>query len=203
MDETSFNAGFGSPKYKKFSFGGGFGFNKYSPYSSWDSDGRNNKSKRFNINYFPNDQLQFSFGVDDSKEEEWLKWIDTNRLGSFTKKRRNINFGMTFFQGTRHEFRLKNQSVMIKAEDPTPLISSLSGELSESDYLIDPFYVSENSLQMRYRYEISPLSYFYLVYTRGYSFYDDTDTFTYEDLYQDSWENPSNEVFTLKVRFKF
>ena len=56
---------------------------------------------------------------------------------------------------------------------------------------------------MRYRYEISPLSYFYLVYTRGYSFYDDSDTFTYEDLYQDSWENPSNEVFTLKVRFKF
>ena len=142
MDEVSFNAGFGSPKYKNFSFGAGFGFNKYSPYSSWDSDGRNNKSKRFNINYFPNDQLQFSFGVDDSKEEEWLKWIDTNRLGSFTKNRRNINFGMTYFQGTRHEFRLKNQSVIIKAEDPTPLISSLSGELSESDYLIDPFYVS-------------------------------------------------------------
>ena len=83
------------------------------------------------------------------------------------------------------------------------LKSSLSGKLSESDYLVDPFYVSENSLQMRYRYEISPLSYFYLVYTRGYSFYDDSDTFTYEDLYQDSWENPSNEVFTLKVRFKF
>jgi hypothetical protein len=92
---------------------------------------------------------------------------------------------------------------MIKAEDPIPLISSLSGELSESDYLIDSFYVSENSLQMRYRYEISPLSYLYLVYTRGYSFYDDIDTFNYEDLYQDSWENPSNEVFTLKVRFKF
>ena len=103
MDEVSFNAGFGSPKYKNFSFGAGFGFNKYSPYSSWDSDGRNNKSKRFNINYFPNDQLQFSFGVDDSKEEEWLKWIDTNRLGSFTKNRRNINFGMTYLQGTRHE----------------------------------------------------------------------------------------------------
>ena len=203
MDEMSFNAGFGSPKYKNFSFGAGLGFNKYSPYSSWDSDGRNNKSMRFNINYFPNDQLQFSFEIDDSKEEEWLKWIDTNRLGSFTKNRRNINFGMTFFKGTRHEFRIKNQSVMIKAEDPIPLISSLSGVLSESDYLIDSFYVSENSLQMRYRYEISPLSYLYLVYTRGYSFYNDIDTFNYEDLYQDSWENPSNEVFTLKVRFKF
>ena len=203
MDEVGFNVGFGSPKYKNISFGAGFGFNNYSPYSSWDSGGRNNRSKRFNINYFPNDTLQFSFGVDDSKEEEWLKWIDTNRLGSFTKNRRNINFGITFFQGTRHEFRFKNQSVMIRAEDPIPLISSQSGELSGSDYLIDPFYVSENSLQMRYRYEISPLSYFYLVYTRGYSFYDDTDAFTYEDLYQDSWENPSNEVFTLKVRFKF
>ena len=203
MDEVGFNVGFGSPKYNNISFGAGFGFNNYSPYSSWDSGGRNNRSKRFNINYFPNDTLQFSFGVDDSKEEEWLKWIDTNRLGSFTKNRRNINFDITFFQGTRHEFRFKNQSVMIRAEDPIPLISSQSGELSGSDYLIDPFYVSENSLQMRYRYEISPLSYFYLVYTRGYSFYDDTDVFTYEDLYQDSWENPSNEVFTLKVRFKF
>ena len=203
MDEVGFNVGFESPKYKNISFGAGFGFNNYSPYSSWDSGGRNNRSKRFNINYFPNDTLQFSFGVDDSKEEEWLKWIDTNRLGSFTKNRRNINFGMTFFQGTRHEFRLKNQSVMIKAEDPIPLISSQSGELSGSDYMIDPFYVSENSLQMRYRYEISPLSYFYLVYTRGYSFYDDTNVFAYEDLYQDSWENPSNEIITLKVRFKF
>ena len=203
MDEVGFNVGFDSPKYKNISFGAGFGFNNYSPYSSWDSGGRNNRSKRFNINYFPNDTLQFSFGVDDSKEEEWLKWIDTNRLGSFTKNRRNINFGMTFFQGTRHEFRLKNQSVMIKAEDPIPLISSQSGELSGSDYMIDPFYVSENSLQMRYRYEISPLSYFYLVYTRGYSFYDDTNVFAYEDLYQDSWENPSNEIITLKVRFKF
>ena len=112
-------------------------------------------------------------------------------------------FGITVFQSTKHEFWLNNKVVRIKAKDPIPLISSLSGELSESDYLIDTFYVSENSLQMRYRYEISPLSYFYLVYTRGYSFYDDTDTFTYEDLYQDSWENPSNEVFTLKVRFKF
>ena len=59
------------------------------------------------------------------------------------------------------------------------------------------------SFQVRYKYEIAPLSYFYLVYTRGGSIYDDENERNTSKIFRDPWENPDNEIFSIKFRLKY
>ena len=124
-------------------------------------------------------------------------------MGAFTKSQRNLDFTMTFLRGNKHELRLKNQIIMIKANNPISLEAQNTGEIFGSDFELQPFNLSENSLQIRYRYEFAPLSYFYLVYTRADSFFTNDDLSNFDNLLESSWKNPGNEILTAKIRLKF
>ena len=92
---------------------------------------------------------------------------------------------------------------MIKANNPISLEAQNTGEIFGSDFELQPFNLSENSLQIRYRYESAPLSYFYLVYTRADSFFTNDDLSNFDSLLESSWKNPGNEILTAKIRLKF
>ena len=203
MNEKTINLDFDSPRYKKWSFGGDIGYSRAGAYPTWGSDGNKRNTYRFGVSYFPNEEFQLYLGSKKIKEQEWLKWVEANRLGAFTKSQRNLDFTMTFLRGNKHELRLKNQIIMIKANNPISLEAQNTGEIFASDFELQPFNLSENSLQIRYRYEFAPLSYFYLVYTRADSFFTNDDLSNFDSLLESSWKNPGNEILTAKIRLKF
>ena len=66
------------------------------------------------------------------------------------------------------------------------------------------FQLSETAFQVRYKYEFSPLSNLYVVYTRGgklTNLFNQTDNF--EDIYSDAWTNETLDKFIIKLRLKF
>ena len=69
--------------------------------------------------------------------------------------------------------------------------------------MLKPFTEGITSFQIRYKYEMAPLSYIYLVYTKGGRVYDDENERNTSDVFKDPWESPDNEIFSLKFRFKF
>ena len=69
---------------------------------------------------------------------------------------------------------------------------------------MEAFQLSETAFQIRYKYEFSPLSNLYVVYTRGgklSSTFNQKDNFS--DLYTGAWTNQTLDKFIIKMRLKF
>ena len=66
----------------------------------------------------------------------------------------------------------------------------------------DSINLGKLSFQIRYRYEIDPLSNFYLVYTRGggYFFGDEAGT---SKIFRTTWQEPEANTFAAKIRYRF
>ena len=93
--------------------------------------------------------------------------------------------------------------VAFTGRNPQALYGDLSGNLNPEIIDIAPITISELAFQVRYRYEIMPLSYLYIVYSKGgrVSMQDDEDGLF--SLYRRPWNSPEKENFTVKLRYRF
>jgi len=64
------------------------------------------------------------------------------------------------------------------------------------------FTVSIVTAQIRYRWEIAPLTDFYLVYNRGNTLPDQIDS-DFSGLFQDALADPIVNSFVAKLRYRF
>ena len=152
---------------------------------------------------FPNENIKIRSEFRVKKEKEWLNWIDGNHLAAYDLNQRIFSLNLNWFKGTKHEIRLKSQFIALEAKNPVSLETNSNGVLFNSDKLVNPFSNGITSFQVRYRYEIAPLSNVYIVYTKGGNVYEEDDERSFSDIFRDPWENPENEIFSLKVRLKF
>jgi hypothetical protein len=83
------------------------------------------------------------------------------------------------------------------------LVSDQKGYLYESDESIKAFTQGVASFQIRYKYEIAPLSYLYLVYSKGGRNYDEDEALSRSEIFEEPWNNPSDEVYSIKFRLKY
>ena len=65
----------------------------------------------------------------------------------------------------------------------------------------DDFAISRITTQVRYRWEIAPMSDLFFVYTRGSSLAVRDDGFS--DLFKDALNDPIIDFFVLKLRYRF
>ena len=68
---------------------------------------------------------------------------------------------------------------------------------------LDPFTLSQLAFQVRYRYEMAPLSYFYLVYSRGGQILEFDQENDLKQIYRRSWSDPETDSIVVKLRYKF
>jgi len=66
--------------------------------------------------------------------------------------------------------------------------------------LTDDFSVSELNFQLRYRWQIAPLSDLFVVYTKGDS--RETGLQNFSDLFDDSWNMPLGDFLIVKLRYR-
>ena len=110
---------------------------------------------------------------------------------------------MNWYKGSKHEIRLKSQFVALQAKNPRSLIVDQNGYLKNNNKEVSPFSEGITSFQVRYKYEIAPLSYIYLVYTKGGSVFEDNITRETSKIFKDPWKDPDNEIFSIKFRLKY
>ena len=58
------------------------------------------------VSFAPRENLALSLTYQQSEEDEWLNWIE-GTLGTYTRKQRVTVADLNWFQGQRHESRLK------------------------------------------------------------------------------------------------
>ena len=193
----------------KFSGPSGDFFNYYLEY-------KRQKGQRFNgtalglsdvytarLDFAPRDNLNLSLMFNLVDENDWLNWLNDNFFGVYKKKQKTTIVSMNWFGGDKHELRLKAQMVGFTARDPQSYRSDFDGNLISADSSLDPFTLSDLAFQARYRYEILPLAYLYVVYSRGGRIVEFDEENNIQEIYKRPWNHPQADTFTVKVRYRF
>ncbi len=199
----SFNLDYESPSYGTWEYDWRIGYETADKYKTWSSEGYERRFAKIAGSLYPVEDFKLSWQFRVREEDEWLNWIDSNELGVYDLTQKIISINANWFKGSKHEIRLKSQFVALEAENPISLILDKAGYLYNHNSNVRPFTDGITSFQIRYKYEIVPLSYIYIVYTKGGRVYDDENERNTSDVFKDPWDNPDNEIFSLKFRLKY
>ena len=199
----SFNLDYESPSYGFWEYDWRIGYENAKKYNSFNSEGYERRFAKIAGSLYPIDNFKLGYSFRVREEDEWLNWLKDNELAIYDLTQKIFSINMNWYSGTKHEIRLKSQFVALEALNPKSLIVDSSGYLLNHNSEVKAFSEGITSFQIRYKYEIAPLSYIYLVYTKGGSVYDDENKKDTSEIFRDPWENPDNEIFSVKFRLKY
>ena len=202
-NKVSITADYEAVNYKYWTYDWRVSFDRGDKYDTWDSKGNHKKFFKIAGSFFPNDFMKINTQLRIREESEWLNWIDSNNLATYDLTQKTISIDMNWFKGNKHEIRLKSQFVALEADNPRSLASDINGYLSQSNSEVKSFTKGIASFQLRYKYEIAPLSYLFVVYSKGGDDYEDETDRGTSSILKSPWKNPSDELFSIKFRLKF
>ena len=202
-NKISITADYEAINYKFWTYDWRVSFDRSDKYDTWDSKGNHKKFFKIAGSFFPNDFIKINTQFKIKEESEWLNWIDSNNLATYDLSQKTISIDMNWFKGNKHEIRVKSQFVALQADNPRSLASDTNGYLRQSNNEVKSFTKGIASFQLRYKYEIAPLSYLFVVYSKGGDDYDDETDRGTSSILKSPWQNPSDELFSIKFRLKF
>jgi hypothetical protein len=156
----------------------------------------------FEPTYFLSDAFNLYVGLYSSRTPDWLVWQRDNLIGSFDGRESHFDAGFNWTIGSRQELRLKMQAIGIDARAREAWRVDPTGSALASGEPLDDFSVRNLGFQIRYRYEIAPLSYLYVVYGRG-GFEQQVGTEPTNRLLGDSFSLRDAEQLLVKFSYRF
>jgi hypothetical protein len=148
------------------------------------------------------DSLTVQTGLGLQHNPDWLLWRGGNRLGSFRADTLRLTTNLQWLIGTRQELRVKFQAIAVDARLRQAWEVGPGGQPLPTQDPIPDFSLSNLGFQVRYRYELAPLSDLYLVYGRGGLALDDTSR-SLSDLLGDALSLRDAEQFLIKLSYRF
>ena len=125
--------------------------------------------------YHVNDSLSFYAGLDGRSNPDWLIWnSDKNVIGTYRQRIVFLTAGSTWLIDPKQELRVKLQAVALDAKAEQAWTVGPNGDPVRSSETIPNIRLRDMGFQIRYRYELAPLSNLYIAYVRGGSMYDET-----------------------------
>jgi hypothetical protein len=128
-------------------------------------------------------------------------WQSDNLIGSYVGRELSFDAGLNWTIGSKQELRVKLQAIGLKGRLRQAYRLEGGGAVPSADP-VDDINVRNLGFQIRYRYELAPLSYLYVVYGRGG--FDQEPT---EDgagrLLRDSFRLRDDEQLLVKFSYRF
>ena len=158
------------------------------------------------ITWRPGDRMAMQFGVDYVERDGWVLHREEKRFALFGADEWSPKFSLDYFITGKQQFRMALQWAALRAGDARFYDLAPSRVLVPASADVDPssadFSVSELSFQIRYRWEIAPMSDLFFVYTK----HADLPNGAGEDLgsmLTEAFDNPVAEQLVLKVRYRW
>ena len=135
----------------------------------------------------------------------WLLHQEDNNFTTFNATQFQPKLRLDYFPTIKQQFRIALQWVGIRAKENnfyvlegngTPLI-----EGTKPPGPTDDFSLSQLNFQLRYRWQIAPLSDLFVVYTKADFHRANLNSF--EELFQNSWNVPVGDQLVVKLRYRF
>ena len=128
-------------------------------------------------------------------------------MATFNALQWGPKLSLDYFLTARQQLRASLQWVGIQArQDEFFLVPLTPGNLVPALPPPGPprsFGLSQLSFQVRYRWELAPLSDLFVVYTRLSDRGVALGQNTFSDLFRDGWDNPLADIFVVKLRYRF
>ena len=152
--------------------------------------------------YFINDAFSVYAGLLYERTPDWLVWQRDNLIGSFDEEAIQLDAGMNLAIGSKQELRVKTQAIGMDAALRQAWRVQPNGAMAKSADAIDSFSLRTLGFQIRYRYELAPLSYLYVVYGRG-GYRQDAFSEDPASQLQDSLRLRDDEQLVVKFSYRF
>jgi len=121
----------------------------------------------YTATYFISDAFSVYGGFNALHSPDWLVWQRENLVGGFERREVDLNAGLDWVINDRHELRVKMQTIALDARLRDAWRFDARGNALAASDAVNDFSVRNLGFQVRYRYELAPLSYLYVVYARG------------------------------------
>ena len=154
------------------------------------------------LTYMPQDNLRFWMRFGHSTRTNWLTHLSDNHFGTFNQTRSNMNIGARWYPSEKQELQLKLEMLAFRNQDGQGWFVDSSGFMVSQEQTEESINIGNISFQIRYKYEIAPLSNFYFVYTRGGGYYFDDEANT-SKIISTTWREPEGNRLAAKVRIRF
>ena len=148
------------------------------------------------------DALNVEVWVGHVMDQEFLVWQQDNLVSGFQMNRYDLSASLNWNIGTRHELRVKLESLGLDADNPRPWRIAADGRAQASNDVVEPFSLRNLGFQVRYRYELAPLSNLYVVYGRGGFGYDGYAAGAFEQ-FGDAFSLRDDEQLLVKLAYRF
>jgi hypothetical protein len=159
-------------------------------------------SLRYDATYFISDAFSVIAGFYGEQRPDWLVWQRENLIGSFEGRELDVNAGVDWSIDNRQELRVKLQAIALDAALRQGWRVDALGHAVATDEPVDDFSVRNLGFQIRYRYEVAPLSYLYVVYGRG-GYRQDAFSGEPGHLLRDTFALRDDEHFFVKFSYRF
>lgn len=155
--------------------------------------------------YHVNDILSFGLGLEVQHDPDWLLWQRENLVGTYRSDVLFANAGATWLIDSRQELRVRLEALGLEARARQAWRVQPDGTPRPVDEPIEDFVVHSLGFQVRYRYELAPLSHLYVAYVRGGSLYDQGPG-PFDDagrLLTDAFDLRDSEQLLVKLSYRF
>ena len=165
----------------------------------------------------PVDRFSIDLDVNYRERDGWLQYVfDEGDFATFSAYDLQPKLAMDFFITARQQLRLTMQWAGVRANEQELLqvvegMERLQPRTREASAGSDDFTISRLIAQLRYRWQIAPLSDLFVVYTRGSNLanaYDLDDPLasprdSFGQLYGDAFGDPLVDLLAVKLRYRF
>ena len=130
-----------------------------------------------------------------------LFWVDDNLTRyRFTSIKNSLDFDATI--DDKQELRVRFQGISVTGKEGVKQAIATNDDLYSTGITANDFSRSTTRFQIRYRYEIAPLSNVYLVYSRGGESINDLNQCNLE-LFSEGWGVRTGDNVVAKIRYRF
>ena len=170
-----------------------------------DTPGRYSLQVDLEPTYHVNDRLSFFTAWFFESNDDWLLWRGDNLLASYEEDMILLNAGSVWLINDKQELRVRLEAIGLDGNDGRGYRVAANGEPVRSDEPIEDIGLRNMGFQIRYRYELAPLSYLYIAYVRGGSFYEEDIFGRYRarDQFQEAFDLRDSEQLLVKLSYRF
>ena len=166
--------------------------------------GGENLIGRLGVNWRPIARINVGAYAEYLQRDGWLLWQEDRNFTTFESSEWRPRINMDYFVTAKQQIRFSAQWVGIKSDEQEfYVVPDRPGELLEVSKPVGPtddFTISRVNLQLRYRWEIAPLSELFIVYTLN----GESNRLNqgFEDLFSDALDQPVGEQLVVKLRYR-
>ncbi|MEM7016839.1 MAG: DUF5916 domain-containing protein, partial [Pseudomonadota bacterium] len=151
------------------------------------------------------DNFVVDFDLTHRRRDGWIVYQGENNFGAFHGTVWQPKIDMLWFLAADHQVRFTLQWVGARADErgffavPEGDGDLIPAARTEENH---DFSASLLTAQLRYRWEIAPLTDLFVVYNIGNSLSPSRQA-AFQDLFTDSFDDPTLDAFIVKLRYRF